>query len=66
MPLSKYNYRFEISRYLTMATFLLNFSSVEPLSFCSFRGVFQLLPLDSAHIIVFGTFLKAHTTSSHP
>lgn len=49
-----------------MATLLLNFSSVELLSFYSFRGAFQLLPLGSAHVIVFTMFFNAHVTSSHP
>lgn len=42
MPLSRYNYRFEICCYLSMATFILNFPNVELLSSCSFGGTLQL------------------------
>ena len=43
MPLSRYNYRFEICYYFTMATFILNFPTAELLSSYSFEGVLQLL-----------------------
>lgn len=55
-PLSKYNYRFEICCYFTMANFTLNFPNIELLSSYSFQGALQLLlPLNPCHVIAFNT-----------
>lgn len=66
-PLSRYNYRFQICCYLTMATFILNFTNIELLSSYFFGGVLQLLlSLNSCHCLQYLTFLQVHTVSSHP